>query len=599
MNPPPASGRVPPASPRVRWRDSFGARVATAVLGTVAVLLGATLFIVRLETAQQVNQAVGDATDRSRAAFAEIVALQEERLSDVLNPITGSRRTVAALEAALDVGDSDLLRQEVGYGLELLDAGEIALMLFTDADGIPVLTEVEGSTSTISDPANLESMIDSLVVGESDRLVAFRLVNERLYLIEIRALLLGPRLIGTAAFGVRVEDDVAVQLGRFAGGEVCLVAGGNCVVRSPDASDALTATLADVAGTSDLIRSTIEGRRWAIFSDPLNVDAPGDEYRVLGVDLDPVLRPFDRISNALFLGGLVALILAALASHFVAKGLAGPVRALMDAAGRVAEGDYPTTVELEGGGELGRLATSFNEMTEGLRLKEQYRGVLDKVVSKDVAKELIEGGIELGGETRNIAVLFADIRGFTALTEGLEPQAVITMINACMEKMSAAVQAEGGVVDKYVGDELMAVFGAPVSRGDDAGRAVRAAVRIQEGLVDLNEQRQAEGADPIGVGVNSGSAVAGNMGSSSRLNYTVLGETVNLASRLCGMAPAGEIYLSEATAAEVNGTLPVECIGAHELKGFSKACDVFRVNIKPAVDPDVRSGVIARVPAEK
>jgi adenylate cyclase len=140
-----------------------------------------------------------------------------------------------------------------------------------------------------------------------------------------------------------------------------------------------------------------------------------------------------------------------------------------------------------------------------------------------------------------------------------------------------------------------------VSRGDDAGCAVRAAVRIQEGLVDLDEQRQAEGADPIGVGVgvNSGSAVAGNMGSSSRLNYTVLGETVNLASRLCGMAPAGEIYLSEATAAEVNGTLPVECIGAHELKGFSKACDVFRVNIKPAVDPGVRSGVIARVPAEK
>jgi hypothetical protein len=105
----------PPASQRVRWRESFGAKIATAVLGTVALLLGTTLLIMRFEMRLQV---VDDATERSRAAFAEIVALQEERLSDVLNPITGSMRTVAALEAALDAGDPDLLRQEVGYGLE-------------------------------------------------------------------------------------------------------------------------------------------------------------------------------------------------------------------------------------------------------------------------------------------------------------------------------------------------------------------------------------------------------------------------------------------------------------------------------------------------
>ena len=571
----------PSASRRMRWRESFGAKVAMAVLGTVALLLATTLLIVRLEMRLQVVEVVEDATERSRAAFAEIVALQEERLSDVLNPITGSRRTVAALEAALDAGDPDLLLEEVGYGLELVDAGEIGLMLFTDADGVPVLTVVDSETLNTRDPANLQSMIDHIVIGEFADLIAFRLVNSRLYLIEIRALELGTRFIGTAAFGIRVEDAVAVQLGRFAGGEVCLVADGRCVTRTPDAPDALVATLASAAGTTELVRSTIEGRRWAILSDPLNVDSPDDEWRVLAVDLDPVLRPFERISGALAVGGFVTLLLAGLTSHFVAKGLAGPVRSLMEAAGRVAEGDYGATVQLARRDELGRLAESFNEMTAGLRLKEQYRGVLDKVVSKDVAEELIEGGIELGGEIRNVAVLFADIRGFTALTEGMAPEAVITLINACMEKMSAAVEAEGGVVDKYVGDELMAVFGAPVSRGDDAGRAVRAAIGIQEGLADLNRRRRAEGADPIGVGVgvNSGRAVAGNMGSSNRLNYTVLGEEVNLASRLCAMAPAGEVYISEATAGEVNGTLSLEPIGAHKLKGFSKDCHVFRVNL--------------------
>ena len=573
----------PPASRRVRWRESFGAKVAASVLGTVALLLGTTLLIVRYETRQQVVEVVADATERSRAAFAEIVALQEERLSDLLNPITGSRRIVAALEAALDAGDPDLLREEVVYGLQLVDAGEIGLMLFTDADGVPVLTVVEGEISDTRDPANLQSMIDHVVIDEFEGLIAFRLVDSRLYLIEIRALELGARFIGTAAFGIRVEDAFAVQLGRFAGGEVCLVADGRCVVRSSNAGGALGATLASAAGTTELLRSTIGGRRWAILSDPLNADSPEDEWRVLALDLEPVLRPFERITRVLTVGGFVALLLAGLASHLVAKGLAGPVRSLMKAAARVAAGDYRVTVELDSRDELGRLAESFNEMTAGLRLKEQYRGVLDKVVSKDVAEELIVGGIELGGETRDIAVLFADIRGFTALTEGMAPEAVITLINACMEKMSEAVEAEGGVVDKYVGDELMAVFGAPVSRGDDAGRAVRAAIGIQEGMADLNRQRRAEGADSIGVGVgvNSGQAVAGNMGSSNRLNYTVLGETVNLASRLCAIAPAGEVYISEVTAGEVNGSLSVECIGAHQLKGFSKDCQVFRVNSRP------------------
>jgi hypothetical protein len=147
----------PPASRRVRWRESFGAKVAIAVLGTVALLLGITLLMVRLEMGLQVVEVVDDPTERSRAAFAEIVALQEEQLSDVLNPITGSRRTVAALEAALDAGDPDLLRQEVGYGLELVDAGEIGLMLFTDADGVPVLTVVEGETLNTCDRASLQS----------------------------------------------------------------------------------------------------------------------------------------------------------------------------------------------------------------------------------------------------------------------------------------------------------------------------------------------------------------------------------------------------------------------------------------------------------
>ena len=514
-------------------------KVAAAILGTVALLLGATLVAVRFETERQITSVTESATEKSRIAFADIVRLQEQRLSDILDPITGSRRTLAALEAALDAEDPELLLEEIGYNLDLVDAGDVSLMVFTDADGVSVLAVVEGETLVGSDPTGIRPFLNRILFDGLAEATSFQLVDDRLYLIEARALELGPRFVGTAAFGTKVDDDVAVQLGRIAGGEVCLVAAGRCVAGTPEAREELGAVLASVAGTTGTGRTTAAGRTWGVLSDPLNPDAPENGWRVIAVPLDAVREPFDRISRALTLSGLVGLLFAAMASILTSRGLAGPVRSLMEAATRVAEGDLQTRVQVASGDELGRLADSFNEMTAGLRLKEQYRGVLDKVVSKDVAEELLRGEIELGGEIRHVSVLFADVRGFTALTEGMPPQAIIGLVNSCMERMSEAVEAEGGVVDKYVGDELMAIFGAPVSRGNDAKRAVRAAVRIQDSLEDLNLERQAKGRQPIGVGVgiSTGEAIAGNMGSSNRMNYTVLGEAVNLGrAHLCGDA---------------------------------------------------------------
>ena len=574
----------PGALPRVPWRRSFGAKVAAAILGTVALLLGATLLAVRFETERQITLVTESATERSRVAFADIVGIQEQSLSDVLDPITGSRRTLAALEAALEAEDPELLLEEIVYSLDLVDAGDVALMVFTDAEGTPVLTVVEGETLAGRDPAGMRLLIDRILFEGLSEATAFQLVGERLYMIEARALELGPRFVGTAAFGARVDDDVAIQLGRIAGGEVCLVAGNRCVAGTPTARDKLGATLASVAGTAGTGRTVVMGEMWGILSDPLNVDAPEDGWRVIAVPLDGVREPFNRISRALTWSGLAGLLLAALASVLTSRGLVGPVRSLMEAGGRVAEGDYQTRVHVWSQDELGRLADSFNEMTAGLRLKEEYRGVLDKVVSKEVAEELLQGDIELGGETRHVSVLFADIRGFTSLTEGMPPEAIIGLINSCMERMSEAVEAEGGVVDKYVGDELMAIFGAPVSRGDDARRAVRAAVHIQKSLVDLNLHRRTKGRKPIGVGVgiSTGEAVAGNMGSPNRLNYTVLGEAVNLASRMCAAAPAGEVHVSEATVRDMGSGLVANSIGSRRFKGFSKDTEVFRVQLEHA-----------------
>jgi len=300
-----------------------------------------------------------------------------------------------------------------------------------------------------------------------------------------------------------------------------------------------------------------------------------------------VLAPFDRIRQALFLGGSGALVLSALLGIWLSRNLTRPMRALVAATGRVAEGDYGAQVSVQSLDEMGALAKAFNDMTRGLHLRERYRAVLNKVVSQDVAAELLKGDVELGGESRLVTVLFADIRGFTPLTEGMEPQEVISLLNECMEHLSRAIDAEGGVVDKFIGDAVMAVFGAPAAQDDHARRAVAAAIRMRVGMATFNAIREARGDRPfsIGIGINTGLAVAGNMGSTNRMNYTVVGDMVNLASRLCTQARPGEILISGPTFRLAGPGLKAPPLGGRSLKGFSSEVDVYAVESMVAPDP--------------
>jgi adenylate cyclase len=207
--------------------------------------------------------------------------------------------------------------------------------------------------------------------------------------------------------------------------------------------------------------------------------------------------------------------------------------------------------------------------------------VLDKVVSKDVAEEILKTKIQLGGEDRIVTMLFCDIRGFTGLTASLTPQKTIEILNACMTKVSRVIEGEGGVIDKYVGDEVMALFGAPAAHPDHALRAVSAGMLIVETLKKWNQARVESGelALEMGIGVHTGLVVVGNMGAEDRLNYTVLGSNVNLAARLCAVAKPYQLIISEATlrepkVAQFFYTNPLPPI---TLKGFSEPVQIYEI----------------------
>jgi adenylate cyclase len=198
-------------------------------------------------------------------------------------------------------------------------------------------------------------------------------------------------------------------------------------------------------------------------------------------------------------------------------------------------------------------------------------------VAADIAQQ--DGAIRLGGERRTVTVLFSDIRGFTTMAESMGPDAVAHLLSEYFSEMVEVIFEHGGTLDKFIGDAVMALWGAPISHDDDPDRALQAALAMQQAIDDLNCQWAAAGRPEIGVGIgiSHGEVFAGNIGSHRRLEYTVLGDAVNVAARLCAEAGPGEILVSEALLRVVRAPVDYEFLPELGLKGKSQVVQVYRV----------------------
>jgi adenylate cyclase len=218
---------------------------------------------------------------------------------------------------------------------------------------------------------------------------------------------------------------------------------------------------------------------------------------------------------------------------------------------------------------------------EKSRQETATRERFQRLLSPDLAEMVVSGAlnVEKGGINRVATVMFVDIREFTAMSENVQAAEVLQMLNEYYEKIVDIVFAHEGTVDKFIGDAMMVIWGAPVSHDDDPTRAIRAAVDIRRELIAFNQQRMAEGKKEIkiGIGINTGQVVAGYIGSSQTMSYSVVGDTVNTASRLCSAAQSGEIIISEATYAETQGLFPTEELDPLKVKGKLSTLKVYNV----------------------
>ena len=232
------------------------------------------------------------------------------------------------------------------------------------------------------------------------------------------------------------------------------------------------------------------------------------------------------------------------------------------------------------------VAIENGEFAERIRQEALVRSNFERFFSPGIAERIAatpEGAAALAGDRRPVAVLFTDVRGFTPLSETLPPEGIATLLTEYFTVMAECVFRHGGTLDKFLGDGLMALWGAPLAGADDADRAVRAAVEMMDALDALNRRWASEGRPTLatGIGINYGEAFAGNIGSTRRLEYTVIGDVVNTASRLCACAEGGEILLSEplreAMSPALRAASPLEAHAPLKLRGKRHPVPVYTV----------------------
>ena len=252
---------------------------------------------------------------------------------------------------------------------------------------------------------------------------------------------------------------------------------------------------------------------------------------------------------------VIGLVLTVLITRFFQK----PLGLLTEGARAISDGNYDFRTVICSNDEMGVLGDAFNEMACSLKEKEFMRDTFGRIVTPQVRDYLLTGNVALGGETLDVTVMFCDIRGFTTLSERMAPERVVSFLNEYFTGLEKCIAAHGGVINKYIGDAVMALFGAPVPSGHHAQDAFAAALDMRSELARMNVSFAREGLPEIrfGIALHSGPVLAGNIGAANRMEYTVIGDTVNTASRIEGLCKLykKDLLVSQSTADRIGGGL--------------------------------------------
>lgn len=285
----------------------------------------------------------------------------------------------------------------------------------------------------------------------------------------------------------------------------------------------------------------------------------------------PPTEGFELLSDLLYIELAAFAVLAVRSAWLISSNLSQPLEQILETIRRIRRGVYDRPAPVGANDEIGFTGEAINEMALGLAEREKLRETFGKYVSAEVRDEILSGRLPLDGQVKEVTVLFADLHNFTPLAESNDPKQVVRLINLYFEEMEAALTGRGGLVLQFIGDEIEAVFGAPLDLADHPRRAVEAALDMRDRLARLNERLLNQNLPGLshGIGVHTGSAVAANIGSPDRLSYALVGDTVNTASRIQGQTKemGRDILISRRTADLIGGDFELEPMPPVRMKG--------------------------------
>ncbi|MBL7996334.1 HAMP domain-containing protein [bacterium] len=557
----------------------------------ILIIAGTSYFFVSVQLAKRIKSDIVDRLSRSNVTYEEFnesyfsqLILQSRSVSD--NP---------KFAAQLSTGDKATVQQGLdetnrinGFNSDIFVAlspsGEVLAYVGTEMKSNINLSqrpEISGALSGIDNGGFWEE-------------------NGKLIRVAASPTIANDQVLGAIALGYEVTDTVAAVISKVTNSHIAFLVSNKIVStnmhdKRQELFDQFQQHKSELdhamikKTSSSAFEFTVGGEKYLGVASPVfaSPGTEGEDKKVIATyvffnSLDKALEPLVDSQKLMLIIGLGVAAIALFIGIIISHGVARPVALLASATREIAAGNLDFEVKVKSKDEIGLLASSFNEMTKGLKQKKRVEGLFGKYLSPDVAKKVLaEQSIDgiLKGEKAMLSVLFTDIRGFTPMSRGMDPQALINLLNSHFDESIDIIDRYGGTLDKFIGDAILAFFGAPVHYDDFFMRAINAAVQMQRAVEKFNFQRKIEGKDPIhiGIGINTGDVIVGNIGSNKRLEYTVIGETVNIANRLCSVAKKGQIIISQSTYDLLPNKEIASAIEQVVLKGIAEPVTVYEI----------------------
>jgi class 3 adenylate cyclase len=567
-------------------RLNIQAKLFLLLSGLTTLVLVAVLYAVSLTVTETIKQKIVSDFNQTQKVLQKERRLRYERLVDVATIIGQDPAFKANVDLAKD-SVSDVIHQTVLQSVrEFANLAPIDLFIVTNRNGM-LLADFANPKNYGDDLSNRPSIKQVLEGKETEQfdLPELWAIDDEVYQVASAPILVNQSvLIGTVTLGTKYTIVDALDLKGNASAEFYFYLGKKLILRTDSTLNEFDLRKFVDERRDDVQKVISTGKESTVFEakigetevfaylTPLGKNEPA--WLLVLVPKSTELRIIGILQRNILLFAVASLLLTVGLAILAGRVFSKPVLELASAMKEVQKGNLSISVEPKTKDEIGQLAENFNEMIVGLR----ERFELSKYVGShtlEMVRKVSESGMEsmLGGTRQELAVLFSDIRGFTSFSEKRPPEAVIDMLNRYLGFQAKLVDEYGGSVDKFVGDEMVALFA-----GKDAlERAIKCAIAIQKRADE--EQKRDPAPVYIGIGINYGTMVLGNMGAEDRRDYTVIGAAVNLGARLCSSAEAGKILVRKDLIDKFNlhDKFHISQIKPMNFKGFSTALEIAEI----------------------